>query len=49
VRRSRLASDVLFTPEDPAAPYALIFDVKSWTRFPSPTPCKPFCSRTLTP
>ena len=38
----RLASDVLFTPEDPAAPYALIFDVKSWTRFPSPTPCKPF-------
>jgi len=27
----RLASEILYTPQDPACPYALIFDVNSWT------------------
>lgn len=38
----RLATDVLFNPDDPSCPYALIFDARSWVVFPSPQPCKPF-------
>ena len=38
----RLASDVLYIATDPACPYALIFDVKSWTPFNRPLPCTPF-------
>jgi hypothetical protein len=38
----RLATDVLFNPNDPSCPYALIFEVGSWTVLPSPQPCKPF-------
>jgi len=38
----RLASDVLYIPTDPACPYALIFDIKSWTPFADPMPCAPF-------
>lgn len=38
----RLATDVLFNPADASCPYSLIFDVASWTLFPSPQPCTPF-------
>lgn len=29
-----LSGDILWTPEDAAAPYALIFDPRGWTRIP---------------
>lgn len=38
----RLVPEVLFTPDDPACPYALIFDAKSWTLFRVSVSCKPF-------
>jgi hypothetical protein len=38
----RLIPEVLYNPRDPACPYALIFDAKSWTRIPGVVPCKPF-------
>jgi hypothetical protein len=38
----RLVPEVLYTPEDKRCPYALIFDVKSWTALTVSVPCKPF-------
>jgi hypothetical protein len=38
----RLVPEVLFTPEDPKCPYALIFDVKSWIPITETIACKPF-------
>ena len=38
----RLVPEVLFNPRDPACPYALIFDAKSWTPLADAIPCKPF-------
>ena len=38
----RLAADILYIATDPACPYALIFDVKSWTPFSLRPPCRPF-------
>jgi hypothetical protein len=38
----RLVPEILYTPTDPACPYALIFDAKSWTPINSRVPCKPF-------
>lgn len=36
-----LAPDALFNPRDAQAPYALLFDTRSWTTV-SPVPVKPF-------
>ena len=36
-----LAHDALFNPRDARAPYALLFDTRSWTTL-SPVPVKPF-------
>jgi len=36
-----LASDVLFNPRDASAPYALLFDTRTWTAIP-PLPAKFF-------
>lgn len=38
----RLVPEVLYTPADPACPYALIFDASSWTAVRTRVPCKPF-------
>ena len=38
----RLVPEILYTPEDSSCPYALIFDVGSWTRIPKTFSCKPF-------
>lgn len=38
----RLLPEILFTPRDPACPYALIFDANSWTPIAHNVPCKPF-------
>ncbi|MBI4701222.1 MAG: hypothetical protein HY744_08705 [Deltaproteobacteria bacterium] len=38
----RLLPEVLFNPRDPACPYALIFDAKSWTPIAQSIPCRPF-------
>lgn len=38
----RLVPEILYTPTDPACPYALIFDAKSWTPVPETVACKPF-------
>ena len=38
----RLVPEILYTPTDPACPYALIFDAKSWTPIDGTVPCKPF-------
>ena len=37
-----LIPEVLYTPEDKRCPYALIFDVKSWTPLKAKVPCKHF-------
>jgi hypothetical protein len=37
-----LSPEVLYTPNDPACPYALIFDVTTWASIPITIPCKPF-------
>ena len=37
-----LVPEVLYIATDPACPYALIFDVKSWTPLAKPVPCTPF-------
>ncbi len=37
-----LAPEILYSPDDPACPYALIFDVKSWIELIEPPPCKRF-------
>jgi len=37
-----LVPEVLYSPEDPACPYALIFDAKSWTQIHKTVPCRPF-------
>lgn len=37
-----LVPEILFTPEDSSCPYALIFDVNSWTPLSKHLPCKPF-------
>jgi len=38
----RLVPEVLYTPADPACPYALIFDTSTWTAIRTRVPCKPF-------
>ena len=38
----RLVPEVLYTPADPACPYALIFDASTWTAIRTRIPCKPF-------
>jgi hypothetical protein len=38
----RLTPEVLYTPDDPSCPYALIFDVTTWTPIRIRVPCNPF-------
>jgi len=38
----RLVPEVLYTATDPACPYTLIFDAKSWTPLERAVPCQPF-------
>lgn len=42
-----LASDALFNPDDPSAPFALLFDARSWHPIP-PVPVSPFRGFTYT-
>ncbi len=38
----QLVPEVLYTPADPACPYAFIFDASTWTALRTGIPCKPF-------
>ena len=40
-----LSGEALFSPDDPSAPFTLLFDTQSWTSIP-PTPAKRFRSFT---
>lgn len=42
-----LASEALFNPRDPSAPFTLLFDARSWQAIP-PAPVRPFRGFTYT-